>query len=281
MGKPPEWRFDMRKLLLLTTALVALAGAAHAADQNPPLKAPPSNEFTSWNNSGWYYGLGGYAGEQQASVNGSSLLIPSLISSNINASGGGVEVVVGHISGNTNVLGFGNWTLWELKVAYQNIQGANQVSGGSSGFTSRWSATQDVCVGADVFAAIASVVGNLGIGAWPTWAPSLPSAVQVGVPKQCLGVEIREFGLGGQFGGATGTSFGIAPGPITQWIYPTLGTNGRPNGGAVKAWASVDWNTKGFTFDNLFGKTGPVGVTPGVGRGTGYFGGVQILFAAK
>jgi hypothetical protein len=269
----------MKKYLLLTTALAALALPAYAADM--PVKAPPVvSPFINWTGSGWFWEFGTYAGVAQSSVNGSSLLVSSLVSSNITASGGGIEVGLGYIHGNTNTLGFGNWFELQGKGAYQNIQGGIQVPGGDSGFFSRWSAEQDACVGADVIAAIGSVIGNLGVN-WPTWTPSLPANVQVGIPKQCFGGEVREFGLGGQFGGATGTTIGVAPGVITEFIYPTLGTNGLPNGGAVKLWASVDWNAKGFTFDNVFGKTGSVGVTPGVSEGTTYRAGIDFALAFK
>lgn len=269
----------MRKMLGILGALALLSStAAMAADM--PVKAQPVSPFINWTGSGYFWGVGTYGGVEQSSVNGSSLLVPALVSSNVTAAGGGVEVAFGYIHGNTNVIGFGNWYMLEAKGAYQNIQGGDSVPGGSLGFSSRWSATQDVCVGADVLAAITSVVGNLGVS-WPTWSPALPANVQVGIPKQCVGAELREFGLGGQFGGASGTSFGLAPGAMTQWIYPMIGNDGKPNGGAVKAWGSVDWNTKGFTFDNVLGKSGPVGVSPGVGRGTGYFAGIDILFSVR
>jgi hypothetical protein len=269
----------MRKFLAIVGALAMLGSSALAADM--PVKAPPVvSPFINWTGSGLFWELGTYAGVAQSRVNGSSLLLPSLVSSNVVASGGGVEAGGGYIHGNTNTLGFGNWYMIEAKGAYQNIQGGVQVPGGDAGFFSRWSATQDACVGADLITAIGSVIGNLGIN-WPTWSPSLPANVQVGIPKQCFGAEVREFGLGGQFGGATGTSVGVAPGLITQFIYPTLGSNGLPNGGAVKVWASVDWNTKGFTFTNVFGKTGPVGVTTGVSEGTTYLAGIDFALAFK
>jgi hypothetical protein len=269
----------MRKYLLLTTALTtaltALAMPAMAADL--PFKAPPvsDQELYNWSASGWIIGGGTYGGVEQASVNGNSLLLPSLVSSNINASGGGVEGLVGFIHGNTNVLGFGNWYLLEAKAAYQNIQGGTALAGGSSSFWSRWSATQDACVGADVVTALTSVIGNLGIS-WPTWTPSLPANVQVGVPKQCLGVQVREFGLGGNFGGAGGTTTAVAPGLITQFIYPTIATTGKPNGGAVKLWASADISSKGLEFTNLFGKTGSVGINPSVSQNKTYLAGVDF-----
>lgn len=268
----------MKKFLLITTALAALALPAFAADM--AVKAQPVSPFVNWTGSGYFWGVGTYAGVAQSSVNGNSLLVPALVSSNVTASGGGIEGALGYIHGNTNTLGFGNWYMLEAKGAYQNIQGGVAVPGGDAGFFSRWSATQDACVGADVLAAVASVFGNLGV-TWPTWSPALPANIQVGIPKQCFGAEVREFGLGGQFGGATGTTVGVAPGAITQFIYPTLGSNGAPNGGAIKAWASVDWNTKGFTFSNVFGKGGPVGVSPGVSEGTTYLAGVDILFSVK
>ena len=268
----------MRKLLLLTTTLTALATSALAADM--PLKAPPVSPFINWTGSGYFWGLGTYAGVEQASVNGNSLLVTSLVSSNINASGGGVEGVFGYVHGNTNVVGFANWYMLEAKGAYQNIQGGIQTAGGSSGFFSRWSATQDACVGADVILAMTSAIGNLGLS-WPTWTPSLPANVQVGIPKQCLGVQVREYGLGGQFGGAGGTTTAIAPGLLTQFIYPTLATNGTPNGGAIKVWASADFSTKGLEFTNLFGKTGPVGINPSVSQNKTYLAGIDFLLPVK
>jgi hypothetical protein len=273
----------MRKYLMLSAAaLMALAMPAMAADLNvtPLVKAPPMNPLVNWSSSGYFWGVGTYAGVEQASVNGNSLLVPSLVSNNINASGGGVEVVFGYIHGNTNLVGFGNWYMLEAKGAYQNIQGGLQVPGGSSGFFSRWSATQDACVGADVITAITAVVGNLGVN-WPTWTPSLPANVQVGIPKQCLGVQVREYGLGGEFGGAGGTTTAIAPGVLTQFIYPTLSTNGTPNGGAIKLWASADFASKGLEFSNLFGAGGPVGIHPSVSQNKTYLAGVDFLLPFK
>ena len=100
----------MRRLLLTTTALIALSVPAMAADLNltPLVKAQPGQEFINWTSSGWYVGLGSYGGVAQSSVNGSSTLVQGLVSSNVQASGGGVEVEGGFVHGNTNVLGFGN-----------------------------------------------------------------------------------------------------------------------------------------------------------------------------
>src|SRR5580704_8140926 len=223
----------MRKLFGILGGLALLTSTAAMAADMPVKAQAVVSPFVNWSGSGWFYGLGTYAGVAQSSVNGNSLLVPALVSSNVTASGGGVEGVVGYVHGNTNTLGFGNWYMLEAKGAYQNIQGGVQVPGGDAGFFSRWSATEDACVGADVLASITAVIGNLGFTNWPTWSPSLPANVQVGIPKQCIGIQVREFGLGGQFGGANGTTVGFAPGPITQFIYPTLGTNGAPNGGAV------------------------------------------------
>jgi hypothetical protein len=267
----------MRRFLLTTTALLALAIPAAAADM--PVKVPPVSPFINWNGSGLFWELGTYGGVEQSSVNGNSLLIPSLISSNVTASGGGVGGGFGYIHGNTNIVGFGNWYMLEAKVAYQNIQGGFQAPGGSAGFWSRWSATQDACVGADVVLAATSVIGNLGLN-WPTWTPSLPANVQVGIPKQCFGVQLREYGVGGQFGGVGGTTTAVAPGLITQFIYPTLATNGTPNGGAIKVWASADWSTKGLEFNNVFGKSGPIGVAS-VSQNKTYLAGIDFALPVR
>jgi hypothetical protein len=270
----------MRKsIFAAAAALAALSLPAAAADMAVKASPPVVSPFVNWSGSGLFWEVGTYAGVEQSSVNGNSLLIPSLVSSNVTASGGGVEVGFGYVHGNTNVVGFGNWYMLEAKAAYQNVQGGFQVPGGSAGFWSRWSATQDACVGADVVLAVTSVIGNLGLS-WPTWTPSLPANVQVGIPKQCFGVQVREYGVGGQFGGVGGTTTAIAGGLLTQFIYPTLATNGTPNGGAIKVWASADWSGKDLEFNNVFGKIGPIGVAS-VSRNKTYLAGIDFALPVR
>lgn len=264
----------MRKMLPTTVAAIMLAAPAFAADM--AVKALPSAPFTG--GSGWYWGIGTYGGVASSNVNGSGLLVTNLVSSNVNASGGGVDGALGYIHGNTAVVGFGNWYRFEAEAAYQNIQGA---VGGNS-VASRWSATQEADIGADILLGITSIIGNGAIN-WPTLTPpALPTNIQVGIPKQYVGVILREFGLDGNVGAVHGTTVGIAPGVKTGFLYPTLGKDGTPNGGAVDLWASVTWNSRGATLGNVFAANGaPLTFNAGVNQGTTYLVGIRADFAVR
>jgi hypothetical protein len=265
----------MRKYLLASVAALALtASSALAADM--PVKAPPLVPFSpAW--SGLYWGLGTYGGMAQSNVSGSGLLATSLVSNNVTASGGGVDGAIGLIRGDTAHLGFLNWYRLEGAGAYQNISGG---IGGNS-VASRWSATQEFDVGADVFAMLMQTVGSN----WnlPTLTPpGLPSNIQVGAPKQYFGAIVREFGLDGTVGAAHGVTVGVAPGVKSGFLYQTLGANGLPNGGAIDLWASVTWNTRGATLGNVFASNGtPLTFNAGVNEGTTYLAGIRADFPVK
>lgn len=260
----------MRKFLLASASLLALVTTASAADM--ATKAPPIGvPFTS--GSGFYWGLGTYAGVAATDMNGTGLLVTNLVSNNVSASGAGVDGALGYINGNTALVGFGNWYRFQGTVSYQNIQGA---VGGNS-VVSRWAATQEYDVNADILAFITSAVGS-GIN-WPTLTPpALPANIQVGIPKQYIGVVAREFGETGQVGAAHGVNVGIAPGVTTGFLYPTLGKDGRPNGGAIDLWASVTWATRGATLGNVFAANGaPLTTSAGAEMGTTYLTGITVL----
>jgi hypothetical protein len=266
----------MRKIFLLTTALAALAVPAHAADM--ALKAIPPVPFTAAA-SGFYWGVGTYAGVAQSNVSGTNLFATSLATSNLTADGGGVDVVLGYQHGSTALVGFGNW--WRVQAAgeYQNIQGGISVAGNSASVASRWGATQEFDVGADVITYVMSALGQNSIVNFPTFTPQLPANIQVGLPKQYFGVELREFGMDGNFGQAHGVTVGIAPGIKTGFLYPTLdATTGKTNGGGVDLWADVSWATKGATLNNVFAAGGePLTTGAGAMMGTTYRVGITVL----
>lgn len=261
----------MRKILV--AALAVLASPAMAADM--AVKMPPANPFVS--GAGFYWGIGTYAGVAASDMNGTGLLVTNLVSNNVSASGAGVDGALGYINGNTALVGFGNWYRFQGTVSYQNIQGA---VGGNS-IASRWAATQEYDINADILAFITSAVGT-GIN-WPTlMPPALPANIQVGIPKQYIGVVVREFGESGQVGAAQGVNVGIAPGVTTGFLYPTLGKDGKPNGGAIDLWASVTWATRGATLGNVFAANGaPLTVNSGTNMGTTYLVGVRADLAFR
>ncbi len=265
----------MRKFLLATTALVAIATApALAADM--AVKAVPPVPFTAAA-SGFYWGIGTYAGVAQSSVSGTNLFATSLVSSNLTADGAGVSGVLGYQHGSTAQLGFGNWWRIQGDVSYQNIAGGISVAGNSAGVASRWAAEQEFDVGADVVSYIMSALGPAASINFPTFTPQLPANIPVGIPKQYFGGFVREFGLEGNFGAAHGVRVGIAPGVKTGFVFPTMGPDGKTNGGGIDLWASVSWATKGATLNNVFAAGAPLTIGAADQMGTTYLTGVTIL----
>ena len=264
----------MRKFLLSSAALIALVLPASAADM--AVKAVPVSPFINYG-SGWYWGVGTYAGVAQSSVSGTTF-IGSQLSGNLTADGAGIDVAVGWMHGNTAKLGFANWYRFESEGGWQNIQGGISVPGQSANVKSTWSATQEADIGADVLAAIMSTVGNLGLTI-PTWQPALPANVAVSnTPKQYFGVILREHQLSGTFAQAGGEFVAIAPGVKSGFLYQTVNAAGIPNGGAIDLWASISWDTKGLSMNNVFGTGGPIVLGPGARMGTTYLAGIRADF---
>lgn len=265
----------MRKFLLATAAILGLTVSANAADM--PVKAAPAPiAFTDINS--FYWGVGTYAGVAQSNVSGTNLFVTSLVSSNLTADGAGVDVVLGYQHGSTARVGFGQWSRCQIDGEYQNISGGISVPGNSASVASRWAATQECDIGADVVTYIMSALGPNATVNFPTFTPQLPASVQVGVPKQYFGVFAREFGINGNFGAAHGVTVGIAPGIKTGFLFPTIGTDGKPNGGGIDLWASVSWATKGVTLNNVLAANGaPLTTSAGAQMGTTYLTGITVL----
>jgi hypothetical protein len=269
----------MRKLLLASAALAIIAiGPARAADmalKNPPAPAPVP--FTA-GASDWYWGVGSFAGVAQSNVSTTNLFATSLATSNLTASGGGISAELGYLHGSIVPAGFGNWWRFNAEASYQNIAGGISVPGNSASVASRWSATQEFDVGADVVTYIMSALGPAATVNFPTFTPQLPQNVAVGMPKQYFGAILREFGLDGQVGAAHGVSVGVAPGVAGGFIFPTLNASGQPNGGAIDLFASVTWTTKGATLNNVLAANGtPLSINNGIDEGTTYLTGIRIL----
>ena len=266
----------MRKLFTILGGLALLSStAAMAADM--AVKAVPPVAFTA-TASGFYWGVGTYAGVAQSSVSGTNLFATSLVSSNLTADGAGVCGVLGYQHGSTALIGFGNWWRLQGDGCYQNIEGGISVAGNSASIASRWSSEQEFDVGADVVTYIMSALGQNATINFPTFTPQLPANIQVGIPKQYFGAIVREFGIDGNFGAAHGVRVGVAPGIKSGFLFPTLGADGKTNGGGIDLWASVSWANKGATLNNVFAASGtPLTTGAGALMGTTYLTGVTIL----
>ena len=241
-------------------------GGLPAADM--PVKAPVM-ATPVYNGSGWYVGLGTEAAVAQANVGTNNLFATSLVNGDLKAAGGAVKGVAGYVSGNPT-----RWWRVEASVAYQNIAGADAVGG----VASRWSSTQEVDVGFELFSRIFSVLPNLGVN-FPSFTPQLPSNILVqAAPRQYVGVGAREFGLDGSFLAGSGSTWSVAPMLKSGYLWQTIGANGQPNGGALDAYAWVAFPAKGFTVNNVLSPGGAPMIASSARLGTQYGLGLSYAF---
>jgi opacity protein-like surface antigen len=159
----------MRKLLLLTTALTALAVPAMAADQSrPPLKAPPVTTAYPYDVAGTYWGLTTFASQTAVNVNapGSNIGQASII-------GGSIGVLAGW---STPINNRANFLAFEVSASAQNINGSTQQAAGVLSLKGPWRLEGIVKYGMPC-ANIAAYFPNLG-GVLPT-LPGLPAGSSV------------------------------------------------------------------------------------------------------
>jgi hypothetical protein len=261
----------MRKLLGILGGLALLTStAAVAADM--PVKAPVA-PVPYLSGTTWYVGVLTEADVAQSNVSGTNVFATSLASGNLTATGGSIGGEVGFI-GNGAI----GWYRGKLTGAWANISGSNSVgptattSAATAAIASRWSSTQEFDVGVEWLQRIMAALPTLGnVNLFPTITPITPT-VPVGAPKQYIGVGIKEAGISGTFGAANGTTVGVYPMVTGGFIWPTLGTNGKPNGGAIDASAGIAFPVKGFTMGNAFATNGaPLTFGAGANLGTQYW----------
>jgi hypothetical protein len=262
----------MKKYLLLTTALAALALPAYAADM--PVKAAPT-PFLTYSGSGFYWGVGTTSAVDQTSVS-NNVFATSLVSNNLTAAGQSIDAEVGYIWGNASIAGFAQWARVYVSGSFQNISAGVAVAGtpmgaASFGVASRWSSMQGFDVGADL---VSMLLTRLGIAnPFPAFTPQLPSNVAVAVtPREYFGGFVTEFGISGTgaMSGA-GSTVGVAPGIRTGYLWQTIDSTGKPNGGALDLGVAVDWPTRGVTFSNVFATNGaPLTLNASANIGTQY-----------
>lgn len=262
--------------LLAALAVMAAVLPAQAADLGvaPIYKAP----FLPGSTGGWYIDVGASAGVANGSTSGTNLFATSLVSGNLVADGGSVDVGAGYIR---NGGPLNTWWQFRVGASYQNISGGTL----SGSISSRWRVTEEADVGADIFQQALSAIGNVGgvsnvFSSLNGFVPALPSNVSVGAsPRQYVGFVLEEAQLQGSFGAAQGQTWYVAPGVKTGWLWQTLGKDGKPNGNALEVWASAAWPTQGASFNNVFATNGtPLTIGPSVKEGTTYRAGIDYKF---
>jgi hypothetical protein len=267
----------MRRFYAVIGALALLSSTAMAADlPRPVFKASPP----SVNGAGWYCGVGTEADVAQSNVTGTNLFATSLATGGLTATGGSLNAACGYVSGNPL-----RWWRAQLEGGWSNIQGTNAVaptgtsSGASEFIAQRWHSSQEFDVGFELIQRIISAVPNLSnVVNWPVFTPPTPT-VPVGSPLEYVGVGLREFGESGRFGFATGQTVGVAPMIKTGYLWQTLDTSGRPNGGALDAYAWVAFPMRGFTMGNVLAANGaPLTLGAGANMGTQYGLGLNYNF---
>jgi hypothetical protein len=264
----------MKRILLAGTILAGAMGLAGAADLPTLVKAPSLGPFAV-GGSGWYAGIGTEASVENANATGNQIFLTGLAQGSMEATGAAVKGVVGYISGS-----HGHWWRCEVSAGYQNVTGANNVG---SSIAERWSATQECDIGADYIQTLFSALPSLSTTfAFPTFTPSLPGNVAVTslAPRQYFGALVKEWGVNGQFGTASGTEVAIAPGLKTGFIWQTADATGKSNGRAIDVYASVVWPTKGLTVTGVGATPGgpPLAFGGGASFGPQYSAGIVVDF---
>ena len=256
----------MRKILLLTMALVALAAPAYAADM--AVKAPPPAPV----GSGWYVGILTEADVAQSKVSGNNLFASSLVTGDLTATGGSIGGVVGYISRNPNF-----WYRLQATGEWSNISGTNSVGAtatagaATASVASRWSSTLEADVGFEWLRALYDRLPALPAISFPTFTPLTPPDT-IGLPRQYVGGGLKIAGLSGNFGAATGQTVGLYPFLSTGFIWQTVNAAGQSDGGSLDASAGVAVPVKGLQFNNVFATNGaPLTVNSGINLGTQYW----------
>jgi hypothetical protein len=264
----------MRKFLLATSMLVAFSASAFAADM--AVKAPPimQSPFSSPTGSGFYVGLGTEGAVASADVSGNAII------GNVTASGATVGVDGGYIWGKCLL---SSWCQLELDVKYQNITATN--AGGS--IISRWSASGEFDIGADVIQTVLGYLGQSAGSIFPSFNPtSLLPAAAVGnlasTPRPYLGFVGALYQVQGTVGSAQGQTFSFAPGAAAGYRWQTL-TNGMPNGGSLNVFAKAVWVDRGVDVTGVFAGAGgaPINVQSHSGMSTVYTAGIHYDFGIR
>ena len=254
----------MRKLFLATCA-VLFAGAAVAADL--PVKAPYAPPAYPFDASGFYFGVNVMAGVAQDSVTGNPTFAGSLVNGNLNAAGGAVGGTVGWTKGNAAF-----WWAIEDSLDYQNISAT--VPGAAVSTVSRWS--NETVVRVHGFNPL-QYLPSLGVTfpTFPTQFPVVPAGIAVGAAQLYIGAGAKEWGISGNFGGAGGSTWAVAPMIEAGALAQIIDATGKPTGAALDLGAEVVFANKGFTV--MVGPGNPV-FAGSVTSGNQYWAYTKVLW---
>lgn len=266
----------MRKFLLSAFMLAASYTVVPALAADLAMKA--QQPFLIYNGSGAYWGFGTSSRLADSSVNGNTLLA-NLASSNVMAAGQTVDLEAGYVWGNASLGGFASWYRVYAEGSYQNVAGGVTTPSSTASVVSRWSAQEGFDVNADLVQYVLSAFNwqNPFPGGFSLRPPA--NVAVAAVPHQYVGAFLVEQGLGGNFGEATGTSWALAGGVRTGWLWQTLNKDGKPNGMAFDMGGQVAWMPRGITFSNVLAANGAALVAnPSVSMGTTYSVYAHLLF---
>lgn len=262
---------------LAGAGLFALAMVVPAFAADLPVKAPATASFNPLT-GGFYWGIGTESSAESTQVSGNQLLVTSLATDKIQATGQAVKGVAGYIWGGPT-----GWKRIELGVAYQNVTGGGAAAGN---LASRWSSTAEFDIGAEILAQVFALLPSLTSGGSPFAAltpivPDLPRNIAVVPvpPRQYVGGLVKCWGVDGQIGGATGAEVACGPGLKTGFLWQTADAAGKFNGKAIDLYASVVWPTKGFDVSGLLASTsGAPMIHAGMSLGPQYSAGIVLDF---
>lgn len=227
-------------------ALALLLGVSTAGAADMPLKAAP---LVSVDGFGAYMFLAVGGGVSRANVSGSGLFAQGLLQGDMTASGGTIGGGFGWLKGNDNFSVGGNFAF-----DYSNITGAQQTAVGDAGVASRWSAMQTIRFsGNDPLSFLQTTLGNLGVQGFtfPTFTPPVGAGALAATPRTFFGFGLREAGIRGNIGNATGVDFNVAPAIEFGATWQALNLKGLPTGNAIEVLGVISWPGKGKDFNNF------------------------------
>lgn len=240
----------MKRLFLLSAALIALAGPSFAADM--PIKAKalaaPANPFQYPVGNGFYFGVGTIGGGGAAHVNAPGINSAALVTNQI-----GVAGIAGYV---WNVPNSAMFTAVEGWFGWQNVNGSTP----GFSFSGPGMFKQRVLVGAPV-EDITAFFPSLTIA--PPPFPVLPPGQAITTTKAYLGFVLDEDDISANFMEASNHVWQVSPG-ITVGALALL-----TKGTALDAFAEVKFADRAICVGSTMGL--------GCGRvGTTYLAGLAL-----